>query len=50
MGGLVLETFELCLKIIVMETWGVASTFTGLYNTPYSRVGELMGWLLSVQV
>ena len=39
LGGLVLET--LSLKVVVLETWGEA---TGLCNTPYSLVGESMGY------
>ena len=43
MGGLVLETFELCLKVAVMETWGVASTLYWVVQHPLQLGGELMG-------
>ena len=39
-GWACIGNFELCLKVAVMETWGVG---TGLCNTPYSWVGESMG-------
>ena len=39
MGGLVSETFELCLKVVVMETWGVAGTLYCMGCAPPPTVG-----------
>ena len=39
MGGLVLETFELCLKVVVMETLGVDSTLYWVVQHPLQSGG-----------
>ena len=47
MGGLVLETFALCLNVVVMETWGVASTLYWVVQHPLQSGGGIDG--ISIQ-